>query len=220
MSGTFKTIGSVNTTCTVSRCVMFLTRWNDPRVGQNLLMSRDDRLSGDTGTPSESQRSESGCGILGVKGGRGMLWWSVVVVTVLSSRIPDDGCSLTGHRDYVSYLVITANIFFCLLFVTDMSYTLYMDLVLCLMSHAWHHDLCLVQGFHQWYTTTGTRVLFGGYSQGNEWQSTRDTKTSYTGWRGELEHLKIETRLMNERFVGVMGECVMWTPQVRHGYSK
>ncbi len=32
---------------------------------------------------------------------------------------------------------------------------------------------------------------------------------------GELEHLKIETRLINEKFVSVMGECgldVMGTP--------
>ena len=27
--------------------------------------------------------------------------------------------------------------------------------------------------------------------------------------RRELEHLKIETRLINERFVSVMGECVL-----------
>ncbi len=31
----------------------------------------------------------------------------------------------------------------------------------------------------------------------------------YTGLLGELEHLKIETRLINEKFVSVMGECVI-----------
>ena len=46
------------------------------------------------------------------------------------------------------------------------------------------------------------------------------TRLTYTGWRGELEHLKIETKLINERFASVMGECVIWTPQVRHRYSK
>ena len=29
------------------------------------------------------------------------------------------------------------------------------------------------------------------------------TRLAYTGWRGELEHLKIETRLINERFASV-----------------
>ncbi len=31
----------------------------------------------------------------------------------------------------------------------------------------------------------------------------------YTGLLGELEHLKIETRLTNEKFASVMGECVI-----------
>jgi hypothetical protein len=31
----------------------------------------------------------------------------------------------------------------------------------------------------------------------------------YTGLLGELEHLQIETRLINEKFVSVMGECVI-----------
>ena len=35
------------------------------------------------------------------------------------------------------------------------------------------------------------------------------TRLVYTGLRGGLEHLKIETRLMDERFVSVMGECVI-----------
>ena len=33
------------------------------------------------------------------------------------------------------------------------------------------------------------------------------TRLTYTGLRGELEHLKIETRLIDERFASVMGEC-------------
>ncbi len=33
------------------------------------------------------------------------------------------------------------------------------------------------------------------------------THLTYTGWCGGLEHLNIETRLLNERFVSVMGEC-------------
>ena len=32
---------------------------------------------------------------------------------------------------------------------------------------------------------------------------------TYTGLRGELKHLKIETRLIDERFECVMGECVI-----------
>ena len=34
------------------------------------------------------------------------------------------------------------------------------------------------------------------------------TRLVYTGLIGELEHLKIETRVINERFVSEMGECV------------
>ena len=37
---------------------------------------------------------------------------------------------------------------------------------------------------------------------------------------GELEHLKTETRLIDEMFASVMGECVILTPQVRRRYSK
>jgi len=33
------------------------------------------------------------------------------------------------------------------------------------------------------------------------------TRLAYTGLRGELEHLKIETRLIGESFECVMGEC-------------
>ncbi len=35
-----------------------------------------------------------------------------------------------------------------------------------------------------------------------------DTRLKYTGLCGGLEHLKIETRLINEMFASVMGECV------------
>jgi hypothetical protein len=35
------------------------------------------------------------------------------------------------------------------------------------------------------------------------------THLAYTGLRGGLVHLKIETRLIDERFVSVMGECVV-----------
>jgi hypothetical protein len=35
------------------------------------------------------------------------------------------------------------------------------------------------------------------------------THLTYTGLRGGLEHLKIETRLIDERFASVMGECVI-----------
>ena len=34
------------------------------------------------------------------------------------------------------------------------------------------------------------------------------TRLTYTGLFGELEHLKIKTRLINEMFVSVMGEYV------------
>jgi len=35
------------------------------------------------------------------------------------------------------------------------------------------------------------------------------THHAYTGLSGGLEHPKIETRLINERFASVMGECVI-----------
>jgi hypothetical protein len=35
------------------------------------------------------------------------------------------------------------------------------------------------------------------------------TRLTYTGLFGGLEHLKIETRLIDERFPSVMGECVI-----------
>ena len=41
-----------------------------------------------------------------------------------------------------------------------------------------------------------------------------------TGFHGGLEHLKIETRLINERFESVMGECVIVTLKVFRLYSK
>jgi hypothetical protein len=37
-------------------------------------------------------------------------------------------------------------------------------------------------------------------------KSEGSTRLTYTGFRGELEHLKIKTRLLDERFASVMGE--------------
>ena len=42
----------------------------------------------------------------------------------------------------------------------------------------------------------------------------RSTHLTYTVLRGGLEHLKIETRLIKERFPSVMGECVIVTLKV------
>ncbi len=38
------------------------------------------------------------------------------------------------------------------------------------------------------------------------------TRLTYTWWSGGLEHLKIVTRLIDERFASVMGECEIVTP--------
>jgi hypothetical protein len=38
-------------------------------------------------------------------------------------------------------------------------------------------------------------------------KSEGSTRLTYTGLCGELEHLKIETRLIGQRFASVMGEC-------------
>jgi hypothetical protein len=40
------------------------------------------------------------------------------------------------------------------------------------------------------------------------------TRLGYTGSHGGLEHLKIETRLIDERFASVMGECDIVTLKV------
>jgi hypothetical protein len=37
------------------------------------------------------------------------------------------------------------------------------------------------------------------------------TRLTYTGLIGELKHLKIETRLIDQRFASVMGECDLET---------
>jgi hypothetical protein len=39
-------------------------------------------------------------------------------------------------------------------------------------------------------------------------ESEGSTRLGYTGLRGGLEHLKIETRLIDEGFESVTGECV------------
>ncbi len=39
-------------------------------------------------------------------------------------------------------------------------------------------------------------------------KSDKSTRLGYTGLLGELEHLKIETRLIHEMFASVMGEYV------------
>ena len=36
------------------------------------------------------------------------------------------------------------------------------------------------------------------------------TRLGYTGFREGLEHLKIKTRLIRERFVSVIGVCVIY----------
>jgi hypothetical protein len=48
------------------------------------------------------------------------------------------------------------------------------------------------------------------------------TRLSYTGLRGELEQLKVETSLItsDERFVSVMGECVIVTLKMCRLYGE
>ncbi len=46
------------------------------------------------------------------------------------------------------------------------------------------------------------------------------TRLGYTGFRGGVEHLKIETRLIDDRLTRVMGECEIVTLQVFRLYSK
>jgi hypothetical protein len=51
-------------------------------------------------------------------------------------------------------------------------------------------------------------------------KSEGSTRLAYTGLTGGLEHLKIETRLIDERFESVMGECEIVTLKVCRLYSK
>ena len=44
------------------------------------------------------------------------------------------------------------------------------------------------------------------------------TCLTYTGLLGELEHLRIETRFIDEKFASVMGECVIVTLKVIRRY--
>jgi hypothetical protein len=46
------------------------------------------------------------------------------------------------------------------------------------------------------------------------------TRLTYTDLCVELEHLRIETRLIDERFASVMGGCVIVTVKVCRLYSK
>jgi hypothetical protein len=46
------------------------------------------------------------------------------------------------------------------------------------------------------------------YDERLKTKSDKSTHLTYTGLFGELEHLKIETRLIDEMFVSVMGEYV------------
>ena len=48
----------------------------------------------------------------------------------------------------------------------------------------------------------------------------KDLHVTYIGLFEGLEHLKIETKLKNERFASAMGECVIVTLKVRRLYSK
>ena len=46
------------------------------------------------------------------------------------------------------------------------------------------------------------------YDERRKTKSEKSTLLGYTGLLGELEHLKIETRLIDEMFVSVIGEYV------------
>jgi hypothetical protein len=46
------------------------------------------------------------------------------------------------------------------------------------------------------------------YSERLKTNTEKSTRLTYTGLHGELEHLKIKTRLTDEMFVSVMGEYV------------
>ncbi len=43
----------------------------------------------------------------------------------------------------------------------------------------------------------------------NERLKVKGEGSKYTGFRGGMEHLKMETRLIDERLESVMGECVI-----------
>ena len=55
------------------------------------------------------------------------------------------------------------------------------------------------------------RIHISGYRCNERVKAKTDgsKRLAYTGLRGELEHLTIETRLISESFECVMGECVI-----------
>ncbi len=54
-----------------------------------------------------------------------------------------------------------------------------------------------------------TRLIYEcRYDERLKTKTEKSTRLTYTGFLGELEHLKIKTRLIDEMFPSVMGEYV------------
>ena len=87
------------------------------------------------------------------------------------------------------------------------------------MKHTSSHFFTLTTWKHQWGFITSEqqikRELKGIHVCGCRCNERLKAKTdssmclTYTGLCGELEHLKIQTRLTDESFECVMGECVI-----------
>jgi hypothetical protein len=148
-----------------------------------LVMSRVDLLGGGTDTSAVSQRSESGQRIMCVKEdiGKYDMWYGVVCKTVMSSCMSVD-CSLPGGHDTVSCVAITT---FPQL-DNDMTIVYYETIKRNLNKRLIYECRC--------------DERLKGKDEGS-------TCLIYTGLCEGLENPKIETRLINERFVIVMGEC-------------
>ena len=48
-----------------------------------------------------------------------------------------------------------------------------------------------------------------GYDERLKTKTEESTRLGYTGFLGELEHLKIKSRLIDEKFASVMGELCL-----------
>ena len=76
--------------------------------------------------------------------------------------------------------------------------------------------MLLTVGYDKYYYEQQRKgELKGIHLCGCRWNERLKSKTDgsmslgYTGFHGELEHLKVETRLISESFECVMGECVI-----------
>jgi hypothetical protein len=83
-----------------------------------------------------------------------------------------------------------------------------------------HRDLQIVVVLlfimNRWNESTDKTYIYEcRYDERLKTNTEESTHLAYTGLFGELEHLKIETRIIDEMFASVMGEYVFLKPSNR-----